>query len=170
MGQSKGGGYVKKEAVTDQQQSFLNQLMQMAAPQYQQAAGGYAQFLPGGGGGKPIIDAAQQRFQQQTLPSIMEAYGSGAKGSSALNQALGAAGAGMQTDLASLLSQYQLQASQGMGNLAAGQAQLGAQTPQFAYMQRQTPFWQQATLGGLGAGGQVLGGWLGKSTYNFPKG
>jgi hypothetical protein len=41
-------------------------------------------------------------------------------------------------------------------------ASLGLGTQPFAYMQRQTPFWQQALLGGIQAGGQVGGALLGK--------
>ena len=148
MGQSKGGGYVKKEAVTPEQQTLLNQFLQQAGLNTQQASQGYAQFLPGGGGGEPIAQAAQQRFQQQTIPSILNAFGTGSKGSSALNQALAAGGANLNTDLAAQLAQMQLQASQGQGNLGVQQGQLGSKD-QFAYLQRQQPFWQSAILAGL---------------------
>ena len=160
MGQSKGGGYTQKPTVTPQQSALLNQLLSMASPNLQSAAQGFKQFLPGGGGGEAIANAAQQRFQQQTIPSIMNAFGSGAKSSSALNQALAAGAANLNTDLAAQLAQMQLSAAEGLGHLGSQQAGLGTQTPQFAYMQRQMPFWQSLLLGGIGAGGQLGGGFL----------
>jgi len=91
----------------------------------QEAAAGYQQFLPGGGGGQPIVQAALNRFQQQTLPSIMQAYGSGAKTSSALNQALAAGAANLNTDLAAQLAGMQLTAASGLGGLSGQQSRLG---------------------------------------------
>jgi hypothetical protein len=167
MGQSKGGGYVQQSTVTDQQKSLLDQLLSAAAPNLQSAAQGFNQFLPGGGGGEAIANAAQQRFQQQTLPSIMNAFGSGAKSSSALNQALAAGAANLNTDIAAQLANMQLQAAQGLGGIGAQQASIG-NTPQFAYMQRQQPFWQSALLGALGLGGQLGGSYLGSPKFNFP--
>src|SRR5260221_8382949 len=113
MGGSSSGGYMRKDVNTPYQNTELNRILGMANPNMQQAGAGYAQFLPGGGGGQPIINAANQNFQQQTLPSILNAYGSGNKGSSALNQALASGASNMNTDLAALLSQLQLQAAQG---------------------------------------------------------
>lgn len=160
MGQSKGGGYIQKDAVTPQQKSLLDQLLGMAGGNINQAAQGFSQFLPGGGGGQAITNQANKNFQQQTIPSILNAFGTGNKGSSSLNQALAAGASNLNTDLASQLAQFQLGASQGLGNLGLGQAGLGAGTPQFAFMQKQMPFWQSSILGTLGAGGQLGGGWL----------
>lgn len=162
MGQSKGGGYIKQDTLTPDVVKLLQQLTGNAQPQIQGAAEGYKQFLPGGGGGQAITDAANKNYQQKTLPSILNAFGSNSKGGSALNQALGASAANLNTDLASQLAQMQLSAAGGLGSLGLSQAGLSAQTPQFAYQQQQTPFWQQALLGTIGAGGDVLGGWLGK--------
>ena len=161
MGQSKGGGYIKKDVFTPEQLTLLQQLMGQSAGNFAGAAEGFKQFLPGGGGGEAMANAAQSRFQQQTVPSILNAFGSGAKSSSALNQALAAGAANLNTDIASQLAQMQLSAASGLGGLGSTQAQLGSQ-PQFAYMQRQMPFWQSALLAGIGAGGQfgkaALGG------------
>ena len=156
MGQSKGGGYQQLPTVTGGQQSALEWLMNQGQGNQQAAAEGYKQFLPGGGGGKPIIDAAQQRFQQETIPQIMNAFGSGAKTSSALNQALAAGGANLNSDIAAQLAQMQLQAAQGLGNMGGQQSVVG-QSPQFAYQQRQQPFWQSALLAAIGAGGEAAG-------------
>ena len=161
MGQSKGGGYTKKEAVSPKQLTYLNKALKEALANQQAASEGFKQFLPGGQGGQPIIDAANKNFQQQTLPSILNAFGTDNKGSSSLNQALAAGASNLNTDLASQIAQMQLSASQGIGNIGQGQATLGSQTNQFAYMPRQQPFWQSALLGGVQGGGNVLGGWLG---------
>lgn len=157
MGQPKGGGYAKKQTLLPQQMSYLNQLLQQTAPFNQQAAQGFQQFLPGGGGGEAIAKAAQQRFQQQTIPSILNAFGSNNKGSSSLNQALAAGGANLNTDIAAMLSQAQLQAAGGLGGLGSQAGQLGLGTPGFAYMQRQPPLWQQL-LGPAINAGATLGG------------
>ena len=161
MGQSKSGGYTQKSTVTPGQQSLLDQLLQMASPQINQAAQGFAQFLPGGGGGEAIANQAQNRFQQQTIPSILNSFGQNAKGSSALNQALAAGASNLNTDIASQLAQMQLSASQGLGNLGLGQAQIGTGKDQFSYLQKQMPFWQSALLGGINAGAKVGGAALG---------
>jgi len=162
MGQSKG--YKKVSTVSPEQNTFIQQMLAQALPNLQQAAEGYKQFLPGGGGGQPFVNQANRNFQQQTIPSILNAFGRDSKGSSALNQALAAGGANLNTDLASTLAQLQLQASHGL----SGQAQAGGQqglTPTFALQQRQQPFWQSLLLGGLNTGAQLgrayLGGGLG---------
>ena len=161
MGQAKDGGYMKKETLTPEQQTLLNQLLGQAGGYMGQAAQGFQQFLPGGGGGEAIKAQAMKDYQQQTMPSILNAFGAGSKGSTSMNQALASSGADLNTNLASMLSQMQLQAAQGMGNLGQGASQLGLGTPGFAYMQRQPPLWQQLTQSLLGAGGQMAGGWLG---------
>lgn len=159
MGQSSGksGGYRQVETVTPEVKTFLQQLLGPAMQNQQAAAEGYKQFLPGGGGGEAIKAQAQKNFEQQTLPSIFNAFGSGSKGSSALNQALAAGASNLNTDLASMLSQAQLSASQGIGSLGQGQALLGTNTPQFAFQQRQPPLWQSALLAALGGGSSFLG-------------
>ena len=161
MGQSKGGGYAKKAAVSPEQLTYLQNALKQATSNQQAAAQGFQSFLPGGQGGQPVIDAANKNFQQYTLPSILNAFGSDNKGSSGLNQALASGAANLNTDLASQLAQLQLNAAQGIGNIGQGQAQLGSQTTPFAYLPRQQPFWQTALLGGVQGGGNVLGGWLG---------
>lgn len=160
MGQSKGGGYTQKETLTPDVQALIQQLTQMSGNNQQAAAEGYKQFLPGGGGGEAIANQAQQRFQQQTIPSILNSFGQGSKSSSALNQALAAGGANLNTDIASMLAQLQLGASQGLGNLGTAQSHTAAATPQFAYLQKQPPFWQQLALAGTQAGGEAARGFL----------
>lgn len=161
MGQSKGGGYTQKQTLLPQQMTALNQILGQAGPFLQQAAQGFSQFLPGGGGGEAIKAQAMRDFEQRTIPSILNAFGSGSKGSSALNQALASSAADLNTNLASQLSQMQLGAAQGLGSLGLGGQQLGLGTPGFAYMQRQPPLWQQLLQSGLGAAGSVGRGFLG---------
>lgn len=161
MGQSKGGGYKKLPALTPQQTTLLNQMLGQASGNIGAASEGFKQFLPGGGGGQAITNQANQNFQQQTIPSILNALGGGSKGSSALNQALAAGASNLNTDLAAMLSQLQLSAASGLGGLGLGQSGQGLGTSQFAYAPRQTPFWQQATLGAINAGGKAAGAFLG---------
>ena len=162
MGQSKGGGFKKLPTVTPGQGTFLEGLLNQAAPNLNQAAQGYLQFLPGGGGGKSVLEAAQKNFQQQTIPSILNAFGTNNRGSSALNQALASSASNLNTDLGAILAGMQLQAAQGLGNLGLGQAGIGGQTQQFGYGQRQPPLWQSLLLHGLGIGGQLGGAYLGR--------
>jgi len=172
MGQSKGSQFTREPVVTPEQQSYLNQILQLSAQYAPQAAQGFQQFLPGGGGGDAIARAAQNRFQQQTIPQIQNSFGTDNKGSSALNQALAAGGANLNTDIASILAQMQLQAASGLGNLAQGQGALGAGTSQFALAPKQPSFLQQLLTGTIGQGGQLAGAYLGaprsSSTFNFP--
>lgn len=164
MGQSRGGGYEKIDVLAPNQKALIDQLLSQAGPYMQQAGNIYAGFGPGGAAANAITQQAQQRFQQQTIPDIMNAFGSGAKSSSALNQALAAGGANLNTDIASMLAQAQLQAAGGLGGLAGQAGQLGMQ-PQFALQPRQMPFWQQMLLGGIGAGGQLGGSFLGRPSF-----
>lgn len=166
MGQSKGGGYQKVDTLSPQQQQYQNWMISQMPEYMKMAQEGYAQFLPGGGGGKAISDAAHARFQQQTIPSIMNAFGTGSKTSSGLNQALAAGASNLNTDIASQLAQMQLQAAQGAAGMAQG-GQSAAFQPSFAYQQKQMPFWQQAILGGIGAGGQIGGAAIGMPRTNL---
>lgn len=170
MGTPKGGGYTKKASLTNEGDALLKMLLQFSGqdlegsnisqnPLYQQSVEGTKQFLPGGTGFAPIQQEAQRNFQQNTIPAIMNAFGRGAKSSSALNQALAGAGQNLNTSLASQLAQLQLQASNQGANLAGlpfqqnlSAANLGLNTSPFAYMQRATPFWQDATIAAIAGG------------------
>ncbi len=159
MGQSKGGsssnGYMQKPTVTPEVATYLKQLLGPAMQNQQAASEGYRQFLPGGGGGDAIKAEANKNFEQQTLPSIFNAFGSNSKGSSALNQALAGGAANLNTDLASMLSKAQLQASQGIGNLGTNQGNTAAGTDQFAFLQKQPPAWQSLLQSLLGTTSNV---------------
>lgn len=158
MGQSKGtagAGYDKINTLSQGQQGLLDQTISGTNPLIQQAAQGYQQFLPGGQGGQPIINDAMRRFQQQTIPQIKNAFGSDAKGSSALNQTLAASGADLQSSLMAQLAQLQQGASGGLANLAQGQQQLGLGTSAFGVAPQQSPMWQQLLQTILPIAGQV---------------
>jgi len=174
MGAPKGGGYIKQSTLTGTGENTLEALLQNALqslqqqgglennPLYKQAVEGTQSLLPGGNGFAPIQQEAQRQFQQQTVPDILNAFGQGSKGGSALNQALGNAGQNLNSSLGSMLAQLRLQASSQAGNLAAApaqqslqQAQTGLNVAPFAYQQRATPFWQDATIAAINAGGKV---------------
>ena len=157
MGQSKNGGYTKLSTGTSGQNRAIENFIKQAGPLFQQSAEGYKQYIPGGQGNQAIANQANQNFKQQTLPSILNAYGSGAKSSSALNQALAGGAANLNTNLAAINSGAGLQAAQGLGNLGSSAGQLGSQN-QFAYQQTQQPFWQSALLASLNGGSQIAGG------------
>jgi hypothetical protein len=161
MADKGGSGYEKIDTVSPELKGLIGQLIQQVIPNYQAAAEGFKQFLPGGGGGKAITDAAQKNFQQQTVPDIFNSFGRGSKGSSALNQTLATGASNLNTDIASLMSQYGLQAASGLGGLAQGQLS-GASLPTFALAPRQQPFGQQLLGGLLGLGGQLGGAYLGR--------
>lgn len=179
MGQSRGG-YSRKRAVTKEQQAFGNQALSMAGqqfqqggiqanPLYQQAIQGIQGFLPGGEGFNPITQAANQNFNQQTLPSILNAFGSNSKSSSALNQALAAGAANLNTNLASQQAQMMLQAAglggtlaQMPGNEALQLGQLGLNQQAFAFQPKGNPLWQDLLLAGIQAGGQIGGAAMGR--------
>jgi hypothetical protein len=160
MGQSKGGGYDKLPTFTPEQSSALSEFLRQAQQNSQAAGEAYKSFLPGGTGAESITKAAQQRYNQQTLPSILNAYGTGNKGSSGLNQALASSASDLNTNIASQLAGMQLQAAGGLGGLGLGQGQIGSQS-QFAYAPQQQSFLQSLLLSLLGSGGQVARGAIG---------
>lgn len=159
MGQSKGSGYQQVPTLPPNIIQLLNQMAQQSQGLSQQAAQGYQDFLPGGKGGEAFRNQANQNFQQQTIPSILNAFGSGTKGGSSLNQALAQGGSNLNTDLSALLANAQLSASGGLANLAGNQQQIATQTPQFALQQRQPALWQQILQTGLNTAGQLGAGW-----------
>lgn len=154
MGQTKDSGYMPVDVLTPYQKTMLDQMLGQQSSNLQQAASGYGQFLPGGTGGDSIYNQAMQRYKEQTIPAIMNAFGSDSKGSSALNKSLAASASNLNSDIASLLSQMQLQAAGGMSNLGLGQAQLGGRE-QFALTPKQMPFWQQLLLSGANSASQT---------------
>lgn len=110
------GGVYQAPTTTGTQSNFMNMLLQQLGPQASQAFN----F-------QPIAQAATNRFEQQTLPSIAERFaGMGAKRSSGYNQALANAYENLQTNLAGQQSQFGLQSQSNLAKLLG----LGLQ-PQF---------------------------------------
>lgn len=154
-------GYEEISNLNDVQKTLLDQILGSAGSFLPQAASGYQQFLPGGGGGQAFINQANQNFRQNTIPSILNAFGSqSGRNSSALNQALASSAANLNTDLASQLAQMQLQASQGLGALGLGGSNLGLGTQTKSYLQKQPTFLEQIILGLVGGLGAPVGGFL----------
>lgn len=105
-----------------QQTQVMNQLLQTLSPQL-----GQMQSF------EPVAEAAQQRFAQQTAPSIAERFaGIGAQRSSGYNQALANAQRDLQTQLAGQEAQFGLSQQNNLANLL----QLALQ-PQFENIYQQ---------------------------------
>lgn len=180
MGQTKGSGYEKLSTQTKPQGSLLEQLLASSGqnlqagsnigqnPAYQQALQAIQGFLPGGQGFAPIEQEANRNFQQNTIPQILNAFGGGSKGGSALNQALAGGASNLNSSLGAQRAQMQLGAAgQALGaaqipfQQGLQGAQLGLGTQPFAFEQKQQPFWQQALLGLIGGGSQAAGAYFG---------
>ncbi len=161
MGQSKGGGYDQRSTLLPEQLSSLLQMLQQAQGNTQQASEAYKGFLPGGKGAEAITQQAQQQYKQNTIPSILNQFGSGSKTSSALNQALAASGSDLNTNLASMLSKLQLDAASGLAGLGSNQQSIGLGTPAFAFQEQQRPAWQSWVSPAIQAAGTVGGAYLG---------
>ncbi len=101
----------------DKQYDLYNPEQQQAFSQILQQALGGLQSSPTDFA--PIEQQAREGFTQNTIPSIMERFtGLGAQRSSAFGQQLGAAGAGLETNLAAMKSGHNLQRQQLLQNLA----------------------------------------------------
>jgi len=105
------------ERFTPQQQSALSQILSMALGGIQDPTAGFA----------PIEERARMQFEERTIPTIAERFTAlGGQRSSAFRQALGQAGAGLESQLGEQRAQF------GQQNLAQllSMLQLGLQ-PQF---------------------------------------
>lgn len=143
-----GGGQDKPQQIPTmnrQQQQLLNsniqRLQQMGIPfdQAIQMLQGYMD--PNSEQFKNFEAPYMQQFQQETIPMLAERFaGAGAQGgalsSSGFGQALGTAGANLQTNLAQMKSQMGMNAGNSLMNMYSGLSgqSLGAQP--FAYYQQ----------------------------------
>jgi len=135
--------------------SLLQQLQGMSGPQggYGQAMGLLQGYLnPQSDQYKNFENQYMNQFQSKILPQIAEQYaGAGALSSSGFGQAIGSAGAGLQSQLAALKSQLGLQSAQGIMGQYNNMAQLGLQAQPFGYKQQQGSSGILApVLGGIG--------------------
>ena len=115
MGMSQsGGGY-------NQSQNYFNSLLQPGNEAYQNFAAPY-----------------MNQFEEEILPGIAERFaGAGALSYSGFGQALGGAGAGLQSQLAQLFAQLQAQAAGQQTNQYNQLAQTGLNYQPFAYQKKQ---------------------------------
>lgn len=146
------------EQFTPEQQQALGTILQQALGQLQDPQAGF----------QPIAAEARRGFQEQTIPSIAERFtgmGAGGQRSSAFAGELGQAGAGLESQLAALGSQF----GQRQQELAQQLAGLGL-TPQFTQaLQQRTPgMFETALPHVLQALGQV-GGQYFQSQFNQPQ-
>lgn len=165
MGQSKASqpgiprGYTQATTMTPQQQSALQQLLQIALPQLQQGGHVLGQFASGQGG-QPIANEAQRRYQQFTQPSLVSSLGRESRSSSALNQALAAGASDLNSSIAAQLAQMQLGAAGSLAQLGGGLTQAGISEPGFAYLP-QSQGWSRWGPALGAAGGGLAGGLAG---------
>jgi len=159
---------MQPSTMTGGQQDVLSQLIAALSGQgsggmFGQGLGQLGQQLQGYEPGQsPMEQMAQKQFQQQIVPGIAEQFaGLGATSSSGFGQQMGAAGAGLATDMAGMRQQQQQQAMQQL--MGFGQMGLGAQSFENIFRPRTFGF-----LGNLGAGlGQGLG--MAGSAYGMSK-
>ena len=124
-----------------QQQNALDQMLQQALMGMQN--------LPTANFGD-VKKMYEQNFQQQTVPGIAERFsslGAGSQRSSAFEQALGTAGAGMNTQLAGMQQMFNQQQRGDEVNRLMQMLQLGV-APQYQYMQEPAQTSSMQTLMG----------------------
>lgn len=145
--------------------NILSQAMGLSQGGYNQAQQYYnSLFEPGNQAYENFAAPFMNQFQEQILPQIAERFaGQGALSSSGFGQALGGAGAGLQSQLAQLFAQLQNQAAGEQTNQFNQLSQVGLNHQPFAYQRKQgSGGFLGPLLGGIGAGiGGPLGGALG---------
>jgi hypothetical protein len=141
--------------------NILSQAMGLSQGGYQNAQDYYnSLFQPGNQAYENFAAPYMNQFEEQLLPRIAEQYaGAGALSSSGFGQALGGAGAGLQSQLAQLFAQLQAQAAGAQTNQYNQLSQTGLNHQPFAYQQKQGSGGLAAPLlGGIGA---AMGGPIG---------
>ena len=169
-------GYTKIPTMTKGQSGFLQQLLGQLSnqstnigqnPLFQQGSNFIQQLLSGSPESMKSFEApAMRQFNEQIIPELAERFsgmGAGAQSSSAFQQMLGQAGAGLSERLQSLRSGLQLGAlpqalgfsQQPISNLL-GFGGLGLGSQAFGYVPKQKPFWQELLGSGAQGAGQIL--------------
>lgn len=159
-------GYEAFSTLAPWQQQLLQQLQggmfSHQSPLFGAGQNYLQNLLQGGEGAFSQFEAPYKReFNERTIPGLAERFagaGAGAQSSSAFQQALGSAGAGLSENLAALRGNLQMQAlphaleySQVPFNQARGLLDINSQ----GFAPKQQPFWQQLLKGlapGVGAG------------------
>jgi hypothetical protein len=150
-----GATAVQMPRFTPEQQTALTQMLQ-------QGLGGLQQ-LPQAEFG-PLRQQAMSQFQEDIVPGIAERFtagGAGSQRSSAFQQAMGGAGAGLSERLAAMEQGFNLQRRGQEQSLLMNLLQ-GGMAPQFEYagFPRQPGFGEEFTTGLAGTAGQALPGIL----------
>lgn len=128
---------------TKQQRQFHSDLlakaMGLGQGGYNQAQDYYSSLLqPGNEAYQRFSEPYMNQFEEQILPMIAERFaGMGALSSSGFGQALGGAGAGLQSQLAQLFAQLQAGAAQQQTGQYNQLAQTGLNYEPFQYAQKQ---------------------------------
>jgi len=173
-------GYQKIPTMTRGQSGFLQQLLSQLSgqnanigqnPLFQQGSNYLQQLLSGSPESSAAFEApAMRQFNEQIIPGLAERFsgmGAGAQSSSAFQQALGQAGAGLSENLQALRSGLQFgglghalgYSQQPISNLQ-GLGGLGLGSQAFGYAPKQQGFLKQllsALAGGVGQGAGMLG-------------
>jgi len=153
----KPGEYKAMPTMIPEQQGLLGQLMGGLGGPLQSGLGNLQSMLSGDASAYEA--PAMRQFQQEILPMIAERFsgmGAGAQSSSAFQQALGGAGAGLAENLAMQRAQLQ---NQGLGQLGSllGYG-LGAQPFQWQQMGGQQGIGEAMAPGfGIGLGEKLPG-------------
>jgi len=148
--------------MTKEQQTLLNQMMQMIGPKgqlgqgNQQGIGLQRQYMdPSSEAVNQFAQPYMNQFEQQTVPGLAERFaGMGGMGgglsSSGFGQALSSAGGNLQAQLAQLKAGLGQQAAQSLMGQYGQMSQMGLNAQPFGYAKPQ----QGATQGFLQAWGQ----------------
>jgi hypothetical protein len=169
-------GYQQLSTMNSGQKKLLQQLLGslngqssniQQNPLFQQGSNYLQQLLSGSPESTQAFEApAMRQFNEQIIPGIAERFsgmGAGSQSSSAFQQALGQAGAGLSERLQALRSGLQTQAvdqslsyaQQPISNYS-NLANLGLGTQSFGYAPKQKPFWQGLLQGSATTGAQGL--------------
>lgn len=172
-------GYNKLSTLDKGQKNLLQQLLGslqgqssniQQSPLFQQGSSYLQNLLSGSPEATAAFEAPYMRqFNEQIVPGLAERFsGLGAQSSSAFNQALSSAGAGLSENLASLRGQLQMGALPQALNYAQqpvsnyqGFSQLGLGTSTKAFAPKPMPFWQQLLLSASQGGSQAVGSMMG---------
>lgn len=158
---SKKPGLKKVPTMSQGQQGLQNQILQLLQGQlgqggpFSQAQGYLQNLLSGSPQSTSAFEApAMRQFNEQIIPGLAERFsglGAGSQSSSAFQQALGQAGAGLSENLQALRSGLQGGAAQQLLGLPSQFLGAGFQSP-FAYMQTQGGGRLSNLLGSFGQG------------------
>jgi len=152
-----GGSVTQMGRFDPQQQQALQQLLS-------QGMGGM-QNLPSADF-EPIADVYKTQFQEQTVPELSEQFaGMGGMRSSAFQNALGGAGAGLAQNLAGMQQQFNMQNRESEIGRLMSMLQAGL-TPRYEnYFEQPRPSLWQSLFGALAPAGAAVAGSMAKNYF-----